>query len=505
MAGGRPAGADDPGFPPGTRFRADPTFRWRAGGRLLIGGSPLRFLRLTEAGHRLVRSWLAGAPAPTSAGALRLARRLVEVGLLHPEMGPSPDSPPATSDTSPTTPDPGGAQAGSEDGGLSARLTVVIPVKDDQAGLDHTLGLLPAGLPVIVVDDGSIRPIRLATPAPPPHITLIRRDRAGGPGVARQQGLGLVTTPLVAFVDAGVDVDGDRLQTLARWFADPTIEAVAPRVAATPRPDLVGRYEATHSPLDLGPTPSAVGHGRLVSYLPTACLLVRRAGLEQVGGFDPGLRFGEDVDLVWRLLARGQVRYDPTVVAHHPARASIRALARQRFGYGLAAAPLADRHGSALAPVRLSPWSLAVVGAFLARRPLLGLALAVYTARALDQKLASIVPDHEVESVQLVAQGHYWAGVSVADASARIWWPATVAALVAGSATRRPAALLLSVTWLRGLRAEPGSPGQRLRFWALRVIDDGAYGAGAWAGAIRRRSARCLAPQLVSWPAKDLD
>ena len=43
-----------------------------------------------------------------------------------------------------------------------------------------------------------------------------------------------------------------------------------------------------------------------VSYVPTAALLVRRAALDSVtpgGGavFDPALRYGEDVDLVWRL------------------------------------------------------------------------------------------------------------------------------------------------------------------------------------------------------------
>ena len=42
---------------------------------------------------------------------------------------------------------------------------------------------------------------------------------------------------------------------------------------------------------------------------------MRRAALEQLGGFAEDLRFGEDVDLVWRLVEAGhRVRYDPRSV-----------------------------------------------------------------------------------------------------------------------------------------------------------------------------------------------
>ena len=47
--------------------------------------------------------------------------------------------------------------------------------------------------------------------------------------------------------------------------------------------------------------------------MPTAALVVRRAVLED--GLDTALRYGEDVDLVWRLHDAGwRVRYDPAVV-----------------------------------------------------------------------------------------------------------------------------------------------------------------------------------------------
>jgi mycofactocin system glycosyltransferase len=395
-------------------------------------------------------------------------------------------------------PDPAG-DSGSPGDTEPPPVTVIIPVKDDQAGLDATLAGVP-GLPVVVVDDGSRLPMTVPADRDAPT-SLIRRDRTGGPGVARQEGLAEIETPVVAFVDAGVEITGSRLRALARWFTDPTVSAVAPRVAATPRPDLIARYEAGHSPLDLGPVPSAVGHGRLVSYLPTACLLARKAAVEEAGGFDPELRFGEDVDLVWRLQDRGQVRYDPSVVAHHPPRPSLGALARQRYQYGLASAPLAARYGSALAPVRLSPWTLAVWAAVLARRPLIGLGVAGYTARALSRKLAPLVPDHEVEAVLLTVRGHLVGGLALAEASARIWWPVSLAAHLAGA--RWPVRTLLAAAWLRPRATQGGSLAERLRFLAVRAVDDVAFGTGAWVGAIRQRSARCLAPQLVRWPTDE--
>ena len=459
-------------FPPHTRLRADPSLRLRDRGRTLIGGSPLRFMRLTDAGQKVVKDWLAGeSPAPTP-GVTKLARRLVEAGMIHPEPASEGDGP---------------------------QLTVVIPVKDDQAGLDRTLNRL-GSTPVIVIDDGSARPASVPE-RPERPVVLRRRPSAGGPGVARQEAMELVDTPLVAFVDAGVEVDEDQLGRLARWFTDPTMLAVAPRVASSPRPDHVALYEADHSPLDLGHVPSAVGHGRVISYLPTACLVARRDAIEAAGGFDPDFRFGEDVDLIWRLIPDGQVRYDPTVVTHHPPRSTLSGLVRQRYRYGLAAAPLADRHGSALAPVRISPWSLALWLAALAGRPFVATGLSTYTAIALSKKLESRVPDHRVEAAQLAAKGHYYAGMSIAEASVRIWWPVTVVAYLFG--LRRPMTLLVGAAWLRRVWSAGGRPIDRARSWAFGVVDDLAFGAGVWVGAIRQRSARCLAPRLVNWPGDD--
>lgn len=463
------------GLPPGTTLAADYSLRTRSNGRLLVGGSPLKIISVTTAGAAVIARWLAGSPIDPSSGAqAKLAHRLVSAGMMHPCL-----------------PSSGGATPG---------LTVVIPVKDDEVGLDRTL----AGLrnqTVVVVDDGSRNPVSLAV-ASDQGPKLLRRDLAGGPGQARQTAMPFVSSELVAFVDAGVTLDDDDLGRLARWFHDPEVVAVGPRVAVQEADDdTVTAYEMSRSPLDLGPSPANVGPGGAVSYLPTACLVVRRSSFAAVGGFDPDLRFGEDVDLVWRLLDFGSVRYDPTVVAHHPARPTIMALAKQRFGYGSAAGPLAVRHGDRLAPVRMSGWSVAVWLLALAGRPGAALGLAAATALALRRKLSRALPDPGVEGALLTARGHWYAGVSLAEAAVRTWWPIT--AICSLTRLRRPAAALVALAWVN--RAVTNRPVSTTRFldWKLGVVDDLAYGAGVWIGALRNRALACLWPKLVNWPGKD--
>ena len=77
-------------------------------------------------------------------------------------------------------------------------------------------------------------------------------------------------------------------------------------------------------------------------YVPSAALIVRAPVR-----FDETLRYGEDVDLVWRLLDAGhRVVYDPSVVVrHHEAD-----VLRRRFRYGTSAAPLAARKTLPAAP-----------------------------------------------------------------------------------------------------------------------------------------------------------
>ena len=127
------------------------------------------------------------------------------------------------------------------------------------------------------------------------------------------------------------------------------------------KPDAPARYEAARSSLDRGVRTGPVRSGSRIPFVPSAALLVRADAAAGPDLFDPALRGGEDVDLVWRLGEAGwDVRYEPSSTVTHEGPATLGAFLARRAFYGTTAAPLSRRHGKPLAPVHLSGWSLAV-------------------------------------------------------------------------------------------------------------------------------------------------
>ncbi len=462
--------------PAGTRLRLAAGARW-AGASWLTGGAPWRLLRLSPAGGRLVGAWAAGAPVGDEPQGRHLAGRLVDAGLLVAD------------------PDPGADLAD---------VTFVVPVRDRAAGLARTLDALDPSVPVVVVDDGSVDPGPVAAlVAARPGATCLRRDTPGGPGAARNTGWRDASSELVAFVDADcapapAAPGGPPSWTgrLSGHFADPAVGAVAPRVrsdATGDGPHWLTAYERARSPLDLGPAAAPVRPRSTVAYVPTAALVVRRAAIEGLGGFDEAMATGEDVDLVWRLHAAGwRVRYDPSVEVSHPPRATLRAWATQRFGYGRSAAPLAARHGTAVAPLTVSPWSAAAWTVAGLGHPAAGAALAAGSVAALAARHRSRGRP-TAALVRAGAAGQWRAGAALAGAVVRAWWPvAAVAAAVSARARRAVLVAALAPAVVSWVRARPAvGP---VTWIALRLADDAAYGAGVWAGAWGARSARCLVP-----------
>ena len=272
--------------------------------RLYGGGRTLvlgtRIIRLTEGGPAALRALLADTATPAQR---RLGDHLVDAGFAHPRPGPR---------------------------ALDA--TVVIPVRD------RAVNLKGPG-PFMLVDDGSREPVVCE------GATVVRRETSGGPAAARNDGIAHVESEFVAFLDSDCVPPDDWIERLGGHFDDPRVAAVAPRIRAS---------DGGRSPLDLGP-------GRNVRYLPSAALIVRRSAQPW---FDPALRYGEDVDLIWRLQKAGwRFRYEPDVVVLHDERDRI----KRRFLYGTSAAPLAARHPDKIKHVTLRPWPVATL--LLARRP----------------------------------------------------------------------------------------------------------------------------------------
>lgn len=470
-------------LPPGLAVALDPGTRRIDGGAVLVGGAPLRLLRLSAAGARLVDRLEAGEPVPPGATAQRLARRLLDAGIAHPRL------------------------AGTRSPYAPGDVTVVVPVRDRPLELARTLERLGDVHEVVVVDDGSIDPGAVPAAAAGAAARVIRHERSRGPGAARNSGWRAADAPVIAFVDADVEPHPGWLVPLLAHLADEAVVAAAPRVvpfAEPGTPRWLAAYEQVRSPLDLGPDEATVRPGSRVPYVPTAALVVRRSALEGLGGFDQHMLHGEDVDLVWRLVgAGGTVRYVPEAVAGHPVRGTLAAWLRQRYDYGSSAPPLARRHHGAVAPLTVSGWSAAAWGLVVAGAPAAGIALGAASTAALAPKLANL--HHPVrEAVRLAGLGNLYAGRQVADALRRAWFP--LAAPLALRRRSRPALVAALVVPALLERAERRPRLGLGRWTALRLADDFAYGAGLWSRSIADRTTAALRPAFSGrFPPRDAD
>jgi mycofactocin glycosyltransferase len=487
-AGGGPprpsSSAAPPPLPRGFSIDLDADTKRLSDGTL-FGGSPARAMRLTPAGSRALGELLDGPIR--SGGAATLARRLTDAGLAHPV-------PPSTA------------------GPAALSVTVVIPVRDRTAMLDRCLAAVGDDHAVVVVDDGSADPRSVAAVASRHGAVLCRRDRSGGPAAARNTGLRHVDTDLVAFLDSDCVPPADWLASLASHLADPLVGAVAPRIVAV-RPaagaSAADRYAAACSSLDLGARPARVMPGSRVSYVPTAALLVRRAALAQVAAdrdvFDAALRYGEDVDLVWRLHGAGwRIRYEPAIEVAHESPAGWTELLARRFSYGSSAGPLARRHPVSMAPLVLQPWPTAAAGALLARRPALAVAGGVggwLELTALVRRAG--IPADGAAGATVTAIKQTWLGIG--RYATQFAAPALAALVCAPGGTtaarrwgRRAAAVSLFLGPALTGYAQRKPDLSPVTFVLAHIADDVCYGAGVWAGCVRERTLVPVTP-VVSW------
>lgn len=435
----------------------------RHDGLVLIGGSPVRLVRLSPAGAHVVERWRAApASAGHTVGERALARRLLDAGLLTPVPRPLPSI---------------------------AHVEIVVPAFNEPERLARCLTALAATeLPVTVVDDGSADAGAIARVASEHGARVVRHDVNQGPAAARNTGLAATEADLILFVDSDVVAEANSawLRTLVAHFADPAVGAVAPRIH--PLGDshgLLAGYESRHSSLDMGVRGGAVAPGRWTSYVPSTTLLVRRSAVPD-GGFDPSMLVGEDVDFVWRLCASGwRVIYDPRAGVRHDHRLAPGAFVARRRDYAMSIAPLAKRHPAAVPALQADFGTLALLALLTAGRMRPALALLVLRAFRLRRQLGGRTAEPSRLALELTARGVLGTARGASHAIRRAWSPAL---LVLGLRRRR-AATVFAVAELARLR--PGHPADL----PIGVVDDLIAAAGTWEACIRQRTLKPLLPR----------
>jgi GT2 family glycosyltransferase len=204
------------------------------------------------------------------------------------------------------------------------RVSVVVATRDRVGRLRKLLDSLRAqtveDFEVIVVDDGSVRGTQELmrreregeVEAAPLALRDVRREVAGGPSAARNDGWPLAQAPLVAFVD-------DDCVATPGWLA-------ALLEAAERAPGAIVQGRTLPDPREeskLGPHSRSLWVEEPGPHYQAANILYPRELLERLRGFDAeAFPFvGEDTDLAWRALEAGaRIEWAPGALVHHAVR-----------------------------------------------------------------------------------------------------------------------------------------------------------------------------------------
>jgi len=226
--------------------------------------------------------------------------------------------------------------------------------------LQLALQSLPAAdYEVVVVDDGSMEPVKPALEALaatlPYQLVVLRQDNAGA-AVARHRGVCAASAPLLVITDDDMQIDRDYLELHLRAHQAGPVVAVGrirpdPAVAAMP---LYERWIADVNARsgDLAASGRAPLDG---TALLTGNVSLPRAEYLAVGGFDPSLRRAEDSELGLRLEKHGLkfVFLDHAHVFHGSDVPTLHALLVRARSYGVFDSRISRKHADL---PHASPW-----------------------------------------------------------------------------------------------------------------------------------------------------
>lgn len=233
-------------------------------------------------------------------------------------------------------------------------ISVVIPVKDNQKGIDQFLkGLLSIGseaeMPkeIIVIDNNSRIPIEIKLDIGIPVILGFCKEP--GPGKARNKGVELASAPWILFTDSDCIPERSFVEGYLLW-EEPGV-GFAGDVRSLGK-DWISKYYEQEMIL-LPPYDETREHYQ-PAYLVTANCLILRKAFEAVGGFSDGFpeASGEDIDISIKLRRIGHLRFVQQSVILHDFSDGLIGFCKRFRRYGRGVRILSDLYDLNLTPRR---------------------------------------------------------------------------------------------------------------------------------------------------------
>ena len=223
---------------------------------------------------------------------------------------------------------------------LTEDITIIIPVKDNQIGIDlflttffetHKQESFPKE--IIIVDNNSKPAIKLQNDFYPIRVQLLTCNKVG-PASARNFGVKNSTTNWILFTDSDC-VPTNSLLTGYLKVQNNSV-GYAGNIKSL-RQDFISKYYEEQEIL-VPPKVYENGNKPRPDYLITANCLVWRQAFDKVGGFDETIKIagGEDIDLGFKLLNIGQLTYAFDSIAKHNFGDGLKDFKERfkRYGYG---------------------------------------------------------------------------------------------------------------------------------------------------------------------------
>ncbi|MDB5976879.1 MAG: polysaccharide deacetylase, partial [Nevskia sp.] len=161
-------------------------------------------------------------------------------------------------------------------------------------------------------------------------------------------GLGLARGSVIVALDADTQFEPETISSLARWFAEPKVGAVAGNAKVGNRVNTITNWQALEYISAQNLERRALMVLGCITVVPGAVGAWRRSVLDELGGF-PSNTLAEDQDLTISVQKAGyQVLYDSSAIAWTEAPDTVQGLIRQRFRWAFGTFQCIWKHRDAL-------------------------------------------------------------------------------------------------------------------------------------------------------------